>query len=543
MGCDGCPLYPSTTQLANEIGAKLAGQSGMPKEKEELRALLKKAFGGQPFSDVYHLREQIAEKVGAELAAGEESERIAGIIEKEISSALRCYAGLLHAQRGLNPLKPEKVPIKGYARRFEEVTLFPGRTADACTWPDLSGNKRLNQPWLDGFPRLIFVSNMGDVLSNGVPFEFVKEEIVDQANSAKGRAHVWLWLTKRPRRMAEFSKWLTGQGGSWPDNLVPMTSVIDRDMAVQVKHLKKIPAKVRGLSVEPLWEEVDIDLDGIDWVIAGGESESEDRPFDLAWARKLRDQCRSEGKAFFMKQFGSIAIDAGQTLPLKHRHGGDWDEWPEDLRIRELPQALHSLTIPRDGRKAVVIPAPSFSRKEVKEFQRLNEIVERGIAAFMEAGEALREIRDRELWKAGGYTSWDNYCLAVLAITRNHANRLIRAAKVGKLLSGVVPIGPTPALPPPRNESQLRPLLNLDDPKRQVEVWARAVEKAGGQPTARQVSEAVADSLSTGEGTEPEKIPPRERRLRIVARLRSAVANRNSWEEVEALVAELEELL
>ena len=111
-----------------------------------------------------------------------------------------CYAGTLHVRfGGVTP---------GYAPRFEEVTLFPGRVAEACGWSDLAGKARADKPWLDGLPRLIFVSDMSDSLSAAVPFEFLRDEIVLNVAGERGRRHRWLWLTKRPDRMAKFSRWL-----------------------------------------------------------------------------------------------------------------------------------------------------------------------------------------------------------------------------------------------------------------------------------------------------------------------------------------------
>ena len=241
-----------------------------------------------------------------------------------------CYAGVLTDNRGGK--------VKGYADRFEKITLFPGRTEQAARQGAASRNlRRPDKPWLDGCPYLWFVNDMGDALSSAVPFDFLKEEIVDVAASVDGQHSIWLWLTKRPRRMAEFCRWLEARGGTWPRNLVPMTSVIDRRMATQVKYLREIPAAVRGLSVEPLWEPVQLDLDGISWVIVGGESGPLSRPFDLAWARDLREQCCAAGVPFFVKQLGSNPISNGQPFKLADKHGGGWDEWPEDLRVREVP--------------------------------------------------------------------------------------------------------------------------------------------------------------------------------------------------------------
>src|SRR5690242_4986762 len=119
-----------------------------------------------------------------------------------------CYAGLDHERKaGRNP---------GYAPTFEEVTRFPGRMKKAAAWRSLAGMARLDKPWLDGLPRLIFVSDMSDALSLAVSFEYLEDEVISTVESAAGRQHRWLWLTKRPARMREFSSWLQRP---WPPNL------------------------------------------------------------------------------------------------------------------------------------------------------------------------------------------------------------------------------------------------------------------------------------------------------------------------------------
>lgn len=541
MGCDGCPLYPSSTVLvANQISDDLAAIGTDPLVA---RALLAQRFGELPFSEIYHRRDELGELISADLKAhGIGRQAKAGVIvSKGIASSLRCYAGVLHSRYGENPLKPDKKLNPGYARRFEQVTQFPGRMLEASKWKDLSGTAREDKPWLVDFPRLIFVSDMGDALSIDVPFDYLRQEIIDVVQSEMGKAHVWLWLSKLPRRMAVFSDWLVEQGIPWPDNLVPMTSVLDPDMAVHVKHLKRIPAKVRGLSVEPLWGSVDIDLDEIDWVIVGGESGHQAKPFDLKWARSLRDRCREEGTAFFMKQLGAKPEEDGKRIKLEDAHGGNWEEWPEDLRIRELPEKFHRLAVPREKRPTA-FPAKKPLARERKDFERLNGIVIKSVAAFIEAGEALKEIRDRDLWLAGGFPSWDDYCRHAAGMSRVHANRLIASSDAGKALSGVKPIGSTQELPSPQHESQLRPLLKLDESKRQ-EVWALAVEKSGGRPTAKDVTKAVAEVVSSETAGAPGKVTLREKRIEIVASLRDVVQMRRSWDAVEKLLAQLEEVV
>ena len=261
-----------------------------------------------------------------------------------------CYAGQLHQLRHWH---------KGFSPDFDKPKLFAGRTAVAARWPDLAGTKRPDKPWLDGLPRLIFVSDMGDALSEagaigddnapvagggGVPFEYLKSEVIDAATSNSGRRHQWLWLTKRPGRMAEFGRWLRGEHGvAFPPNLWAGTSVTGRATLGRIAQLRRVSGEgnVRFLSVEPLWEEVSLAgrLDGVRWVVVGGESRQRGpaREFRCEWARRLRDECEAAGVTFFVKQLGSTVTDGGKRVALRDGHGGDWDEWPADLRVRQMP--------------------------------------------------------------------------------------------------------------------------------------------------------------------------------------------------------------
>jgi len=238
---------------------------------------------------------------------------------------------------------------KGYPDSFLQPKLFPGRMLEAANWSDLSGLPRRDSPWLDGLPRIIFVSDMGDSLSNvpghEISFEYLKAEIIGNVSGFSGCRHLWIWLTKRPGRMAQFDQWLHARDILWPDNLIAATSIITACTAPQrINSLKKLRAKYKALSVEPLWESVDLDLVGIDWIMVGGESTQAQgakiRPFDLNWARALRDQCKKTGTAFFFKQAGSNPVEGDRAVSLKDSHGGNWDEFPEDLRIREIPSAF-----------------------------------------------------------------------------------------------------------------------------------------------------------------------------------------------------------
>jgi len=356
MGCELCELFPKNPQIASAIVRFLQkkGYAGAAGRKGEVRGL----FPSHLASDTYHARQMIAATVTAWLPIPEPKERraVEQLLEHAIAAEFKCYAGMLHLWRGVNDAKPDKKVSSGYAPKFEIVTKYPGRMRAAAAWSDLRGTLRLARqqgskvrparPWLDGLPRLIFISDMADILSTAVDFEYLRDEVIENVTSENGRRHIWLWLTKRPARMAKFSEWLLQQGLKWPDNLVAMTSVTSGKTVGRVDQLRKVKCRFRALSVEPLWEQVTLNLDNIDWVIVGGESairRPDATPFDVAWARDLRKQCRTAGTAYFVKQLGSRPVDRGVPLQLKDSHGGNWDEWAPSLRIREFPKAFRKL--------------------------------------------------------------------------------------------------------------------------------------------------------------------------------------------------------
>jgi len=174
----------------------------------------------------------------------------------------------------------------------------------------------------------------------------------------------WLILTKRPEnalrllREVAVSKRidrgsLTASG--WlaempPRNVWLGVSVENQEYAdKRLPILAEIPAALRWVSYEPAIGPISIGDDEsgfIDWLVCGGESESPSkaRPFDLAWARSIRDECKADGIAFFMKQFGSSpwseGCDGDRRMIFKDPKGGDIDEFPEELRIRQFPDVV-----------------------------------------------------------------------------------------------------------------------------------------------------------------------------------------------------------
>jgi protein gp37 len=247
-----------------------------------------------------------------------------------------CYAGALHLRYG--------GASKGYSPTFDEVTYWPGRMAAAAKWRDLTGASRPDKPWLDGLPRLIFVSDMSDALSAVVPFGFLEEEVIGNVTSTDGRRHHWLWLTKRPDRMAEFSALLRSKGVRWPENLWAGTSITTQPTTSRVKHLLRVgdESTIRFLSVEPQRGKLDLGawLPRLDWVIQGGESGRGALPFHLEWAPDLIRQCQEAGVTFFLKQLGSAVFSKGQRLRFRDGHAGDWSEWPDEIRVRQMPRRI-----------------------------------------------------------------------------------------------------------------------------------------------------------------------------------------------------------
>jgi protein gp37 len=275
---------------------------------------------------------------------GKEAARTA---EHVIEASITCYAAKLHLNRGTSITNPDRQANKGYAPVFERISRFPGRVAIMARKRDLRGSPDPDKPWLEGCRRLIFVSDMGDAFSRSSDFGFLKQNVISEITSPQGQRHFWLWLTKRPQTMARFGEEI----GGFPDNVCAMTTITGPDTLYRLDHLRRIPAKVKGVSAEPVWERIDpsrLNLTGIDWLILGGESGRKDvvRPFDLSWARELRDHCAEAGVAFFLKQLGRRPENGGLPLELRDAHGGDWDEWPEDLRVRQVPAAFRSAAAP-----------------------------------------------------------------------------------------------------------------------------------------------------------------------------------------------------
>jgi protein gp37 len=180
----------------------------------------------------------------------------------------------------------------------------------------------LREPYSWGIPRIVFVNSMSDLFHARVPVDFVAEVFSVIADTPQ---HTYQVLTKRSSRLRKVASRL-----SWPPNLWMGVSVEDREALYRVDDLRSVPAAVRFLSCEPLLGPLDdLALEGVGWVIAGGESGPSRRPPEMAWVTGIRDRCVDAGVPFFFKQWGGrTPKEGGRELD-----GRCWDQMPVNLTL------------------------------------------------------------------------------------------------------------------------------------------------------------------------------------------------------------------
>lgn len=261
------------------------------------------------------------------------------------------------------------------AKRYGKAIWGPAKTTDRelkkGIWKELpKWNKEAKS---DGVQRRVFVQSMADFFEDHPQVTDWRRDALHLISQLKNLD--FQILTKRPENVIRMIESGTGRrADAWfadCKNVWIGTSVENQATADErIPELLKIPARVRFLSMEPLLGPVDIswvsttagvhhspngegrmgfwgggnhstrlDVCGIHWVIVGGESGHNARPFDLSWAYSIVNQCKNAGVPVFVKQFGSNpkSVQWGYTITGK---GGDWNEWPVDLRVRQFPQAV-----------------------------------------------------------------------------------------------------------------------------------------------------------------------------------------------------------
>ncbi len=198
------------------------------------------------------------------------------------------------------------VPGHPYEQGFD-LKLVPEKLADPLRWPR---------------PKRVFVNSMSDLFHEDVPEDYIRRviEIMRQANW-----HTYQVLTKRADRLHELLSGPLREAGALP-HVWWGVSVENRQHGLpRLELLRRTPARVRFLSVEPLLEDLGrVDLAGIHWVIVGGESGHGARPMQPEWVEAIRDQCAAAGVPFFFKQWGGVRKSkTGRSL-----NGRTHDEQP-----------------------------------------------------------------------------------------------------------------------------------------------------------------------------------------------------------------------
>lgn len=303
---------------------------------------------------------------------------------------LHCYAATM-AKR-LEAMGQAK--YKGTAVRRGSVDVFTGKIN--------LDYEALKAPLKRKKSTMYFVNSMSDLFHEAVDFEFIAKVF---AIMGLAEQHTFQVLTKRPERMANFFRWLDHQWeGLFPHGPAPLYRdgniafqfLSDEEAGTQVSsdyfppdwplpnvwlgvscgiqkakpridQLREIPAAIRFVSFEPLLEDLgEIDLSGINWAITGGESGPQARPCNVEWIRSIGMQCQATGVAWWNKQMGANVrahasgadgfhwpkgtmlinepIDENVTarFALKDRAGADPSEWPEDLRVQQMPEVIHA---------------------------------------------------------------------------------------------------------------------------------------------------------------------------------------------------------
>jgi len=174
-------------------------------------------------------------------------------------------------------------------------------------------------------PAMVFVNSMSDLFHKDVPLEFI-QKVFKVMND---RPHLTFQvLTKRADRLAEIAHEL-----EWGSNIWMGVSVEDSKVTHRIDSLRNVPAAIRFLSCEPLIGPLpNMNLDGIDWVIVGGESGAKPRPMEKEWVIEIRDQCEKSEVSFFFKQWGGRnKKKAGREL-----EGNYYDNFPEVRKNRKV---------------------------------------------------------------------------------------------------------------------------------------------------------------------------------------------------------------
>lgn len=199
------------------------------------------------------------------------------------------------------------------SKRLQSMGMEKYKSGFSVSTHDFS----LVEPFKWKKPRLVFVNSMSDLFHESVPPDFI-EAVFNVMNRAS--RHTFQVLTKRPGRAVALEGRL-----NWTPNVWLGTSIESEDWLFRASFLRKTGARTKFLSLEPLLGPLpNLDMNGIDWVIVGGESGPGARPMAPDWVRDIRDRCVNSETPFFFKQWGGVfKKKTGRTLD-----GRMWDQMP-----------------------------------------------------------------------------------------------------------------------------------------------------------------------------------------------------------------------
>lgn len=219
-------------------------------------------------------------------------------------------AGCKHCYAEVMARRLQAMGVAGYERGFRAVRTLP---------------ERLDEPLRRKKPTVYFVNSMSDLFHVQVPESFIDRVF---ATMRTAKQHTFQVLTKRADRVAAYTA-----EHAVPDNVWIGVSVENKRHGVpRIDHLRRVPARTRFLSIEPLLEDVGhLDLTGIHWVIVGGESGHGARRMKAEWVRSIQRACEAQGVHFFFKQWGAFGVDGirrSKKANGRELDGVTWDAMP-----------------------------------------------------------------------------------------------------------------------------------------------------------------------------------------------------------------------
>jgi len=222
-----------------------------------------------------------------------------------LTGCTKVSPGCKHCYAERMALRLQAMGQPNYANGFK-LTLHPQALELPLSWKK---------------PQVIFVNSMSDLFHEDVPLEFV-QKVFDVMQRASW--HTFQVLTKRSERLMELDSEIV-----WPENVWMGVSVENSKYTLRIDHLRESHAQIKFLSLEPLLGPLPVlNLNGINWVIVGGESGPGARPVAEEWITEIRDQCLLARVPFFFKQWGGVKKKLnGRTL-----QGRTWDEMPIAIR-------------------------------------------------------------------------------------------------------------------------------------------------------------------------------------------------------------------